>query len=172
MTEGVLEGYHIRSTHAETFYPRQYDNLTLVEPFGRNTRMTFPYKNIERLRGAAATDRRTTGVLTHVYHLFPNVAVSTFPTHRSLTAFEPLAIDRTRLVSYQLSDRAIGQEDEAAIRKGRDFVTAGTNEDREMRAAVQRGLSSKANEFLTFGLFEGGILRLHKHLAEALVEEQ
>src|SRR6185503_4533005 len=26
VVEGVLEGYHIRATHAKTFFPRQYDN--------------------------------------------------------------------------------------------------------------------------------------------------
>lgn len=29
--DGLLEGYHIRSTHSETFYPRQYDNVTVVD---------------------------------------------------------------------------------------------------------------------------------------------
>src|SRR5258706_2002024 len=34
--EGFLEGYHIRSTHPETFLPYGFDNLTLLETFGRN----------------------------------------------------------------------------------------------------------------------------------------
>jgi hypothetical protein len=114
--------------------------------------------------------RRTSSVLTHVYHLFPNVAVSTFPTHRSMTVFEPIAIDRTRLISYQLSDRPNAEIEQTAVKKGRDFVTEGTNEDRDMQASVQRGLATRANEVLMFGYFEGGILRLHKHLAEALGE--
>lgn len=168
VTEGVLEGYHIRTTHAETFFPRQYDNLTLVEPFGRHTRMTYPFQNIERLRQQTVAARRTAGVLTHVYHLFPNAAVSTFPAHRFLTVFEPLAINRTRLVSYQMSDHPEHETEAAAVQKGLDLITQGTIEDREMQAAVQRGLSTAANKMLTFGLFEGGIARLHRHLGEAL----
>jgi phenylpropionate dioxygenase-like ring-hydroxylating dioxygenase large terminal subunit len=168
VTEGVLEGYHIRATHAETFYPRQYDNITLVEGFGRHSRVTFPYRAIERLREAPAEARRCDGVLTHVYHLFPNAAVATFPTHRVLTIFEPLAIDRTRMVSYTLTNRPDDPESLSAVDKGRDFVTEGTDEDREVQSAVQRGLAAGANTHFTFGLFEGAIARLHKHLAEAL----
>lgn len=168
VTEGVLEGYHIRATHAETFYPRQYDNLTLVEPLGRGSRVTFPYQNIERLRAASADERRTSGVLTHVYHLFPNAAVATFPTHRVLTVFEPLAIDRTLTVSYTLTDRPDAGEQKAAVAKGRDFVTEGTNEDRAVQIAVQRGLAARANSHFTFGLFEGAISRLHHNLAQAI----
>jgi phenylpropionate dioxygenase-like ring-hydroxylating dioxygenase large terminal subunit len=169
VTEGVLEGYHIRATHAETFYPRQYDNLTLVEPFGgRGSRITFPYKAIEKQRPVAESERGTRGGLTHVYHLFPNVSVATFPTHRSLTIFEPVTIDRTRTVSYTLTDRPADEEGQKAVTKGRDFVTDGVREDRDVQIAVQRGIAAGANTHFTFGLFEGGIARLHKHLSEAL----
>ena len=50
LVEQFLEGYHIRSTHKDTFYPIQYDDLNVVEQFGPNSRITFPYRNIERLR--------------------------------------------------------------------------------------------------------------------------
>ena len=50
VVEGFLEGYHIRSTHRETFYPVQFDNLNVVETFGRNSRIAFPYRRINKLR--------------------------------------------------------------------------------------------------------------------------
>lgn len=34
LVEQFLEGYHIRSTHHDTFFPLQYDNLNVVETFG------------------------------------------------------------------------------------------------------------------------------------------
>lgn len=168
VVEGILEGYHIRSTHAETFYPRQFDNLTLIEPFGRNTRMTYPYRNIERFRNAPAAERKVSGVLTHVYHLFPNTAVSTFPTHHSLTIFDPVAIDRTRMIGYQLCNREEGSENFAAVKAGRDFVVDGVAEDNDVQETVQSGFVTRANDVLTFGRFEGGIMRFHKQLAAAL----
>jgi phenylpropionate dioxygenase-like ring-hydroxylating dioxygenase large terminal subunit len=166
VTEGVLEGYHIRSTHAETFYPRQYDNLNLVEFFGRNSRVSYPFRNLEKLRDAPAEARRTAGVLTHLYHFFPNTAVATFPTHRVLTIFEPLALGRTSTVSYTLTNRPPGEAEKVASR--RDFVTEGLEEDQAVQCAVQRGLAARANEVFTFGLFEGAIRHFHMNLAKAL----
>jgi phenylpropionate dioxygenase-like ring-hydroxylating dioxygenase large terminal subunit len=168
VTEGVLEGYHIRATHAETFYPRQYDNLNVVEYVGRNSRVTYPYQAIEKQRSVAPDQRDPDGGVTHVYHFFPNAAVVTFPTHRQLVVFEPLAIDRTLTVAYTLTRRPPDEAGFASVRKGTDFVTAGTEEDRAVQIAVQRGLASRANEVLTFGLFEGAIRHLHRNLGEVL----
>jgi phenylpropionate dioxygenase-like ring-hydroxylating dioxygenase large terminal subunit len=168
VAEGFLEGYHIRSTHAETFYPRQYDNLNVIEAFGRNSRITFPYRAIEKLRAVPPAQRKASGVLTQVYHLFPNVMLATFPTNTIMTVLEPLSVERTRLVTYTLS--AMAQEDEgrAAVAQGRSFVAAGALEDREVVCAAQRGLASRANEFFTFGLFEGAIRHFHRQLHAAL----
>ena len=51
----------------------------MVEPFGRNSRVTFPYRNVEAQRAVAPAERSADGRLTYVYHLFPNVLVATFP---------------------------------------------------------------------------------------------
>jgi len=165
VAEGFLEGYHIRSTHQDTFYPLQYDNLNVIESFGRNSRISFHYRRIEKLRNVPPGERRTAGMLTHVYHLFPNVMLSTFPTNRLMTVLEPLAVDRTRLITYTLSNQIAAEDGRAAVAQGRDFVTAGAAEDREMACAAQRGLASRANDHCTFGLFEGAIRHFHQNLA-------
>ena len=168
VAEGFLEGYHIRSTHQDTFYPVQYDNINVTEHFGQNSRISFPYRRIEKLRKIAAAERRTAGMLTHLYHLFPNVMVATFPTNMTMSILEPVAVDRTRLVTYTLSNVAGHEEGRAAIAQGRDFVTAGALEDREVACAAQRGLATRANEVFTFGLFEGAIRHFHQNLEAAL----
>ncbi|MBX9590330.1 MAG: Rieske 2Fe-2S domain-containing protein [Hyphomonadaceae bacterium] len=168
VAEGFLEGYHIRSTHAETFYPRQYDNLNVVEAFGRNSRVSFPYRRIEKLRAIPAAERTAAGMLTYVYHLFPNVMLATFPTNVIMTVLEPKAADRTRLVTYTLSNMAGHQEGRTAIAQGRDFVAAGAVEDRDMACAAQRGLGARANDAFTFGLFEGAIRHFHQNLEAVL----
>jgi phenylpropionate dioxygenase-like ring-hydroxylating dioxygenase large terminal subunit len=168
VAEGFLEGYHIRSTHQDTFFPLQYDNINVIEAFGRNSRISFPYRRIEKLRSIAPAERRAAGMLTHVYHLFPNVMIATFPTNMIMTVLEPLAVDRTRLVTYTLSNLTGHEEGRAAIAQGRDFVTAGAAEDRDMACAAQRGLATKANDVFTFGLFEGAIRHFHQNLAAAI----
>jgi len=171
--ESALEGYHIRSTHTQTFYPAQYDNLTVVEAFGDNSRVTYPYQTIERLRDRPQSEWSTNGRLTQVYHLFPNVVVSTFPNCLQVGVLEPLGVERTRRHTYLLGD--IGQKDAAraeAMRKsileGQEFAKTGNAEDVEVVVSAQRGLGSGANSHLTFGLFESAIGRLHAGLHREL----
>jgi phenylpropionate dioxygenase-like ring-hydroxylating dioxygenase large terminal subunit len=167
--EGFLEGYHIRSTHPKTFYPIQYDNVNVVERFGDHNRIAFPYQAIERQRAVAPAERTADGKLTYVYHLFPSAMVATFPGRIVVAILEPLAVDRTRLVNYLLTDRDANDGDaQTALSKGRDLVAAGANEDQEVACAIQRSLASGANEFFEFGLFEGAIVHFHRTLHERL----
>ena len=164
--ESSLEGYHIRSLHTRTFYPRQYDNLTIVEAFGENNRIAFPYQSIEKLRKRPQEEWSTNGCLTYVYHLFPNVVVSTFPDCIQVVALEPVTPNRTRQHSYLLGR---GSCDEAgkpdamrqSILDGQAFAKTGAIEDLDVVLSAQQGLSSGANDYLTFGLFESAIGRLH-----------
>lgn len=172
VVEGFLEGYHIRSTHRETFYPIQFDNLNVVETFGRNSRIAFPYQRINKLRDLPPAERNVDGMLTYVYHLFPNTVVATFPNNIALVVVEPLAIDRSKLITYTLTDRGDHDLDGLnAINRSRDFLQAGAVEDREVAVAVQRGLQSGANQFFEFGQFEGAISHFHRSLDAALDEQ-
>ncbi len=172
VAEGFLEGYHIRSTHRDTFFPRQYDNLNVIEAFGRNSRVTFPYRNIERLREVPAHQRRLGGTVTQVYHLFPNVMIATFPTHVTISVLEPLAKDRTRLVTHTLSTMLDKEEDRETVARRLAFVNAGSVEDREVACSAQKGLSTDANQVFTFGLFEGAIRHMHMNLAQTMSRAQ
>ena len=169
VVEGFLEGYHIRSTHPETFYPVQYDNLNVVEQFGRNNRITFPYRAINKLRDVAPAERAADGKLTYVYHLFPNVMVATFPGRIIMVVLEPTAVDSTRFVNFLLTDRDANDAGEGeTLKRGGDFVNLGAIEDREVVCAVQRTLASGANDFFEFGLFESAIVHFHRTLHAAL----
>ena len=148
--------------------PCNIDNLNVTENFGRNSRISFPYRRIEKLRGIPAAERRATGMLTHVYHLFPNVMIATFPTNMIMTVLEPLGVSRTRFVTYTLSNMAGNDDGRTAIKQGRDFVTAGAAEDREMAMSAQHGLMSGANDSFVFGLFEGAIGHFHRNLHELI----
>lgn len=170
-TEGFIEGYHIRPLHRDTFYPVQFDNLNVVEHFGRNSRVAYPYRRISKMREVPPSDRTAAGFVTYVYHLFPNVMVTTFPTNIVVIVLEPLAIDRTLAISYTVTDRAIEQQDaQAEVKRGEDFIKLGAVEDRDVAAGIQRGLRSGANEFLEFGRFEQALAHFHRSLDAALAE--
>lgn len=173
LVEGFLEGYHIRPTHAQTFYPVQFDNLNVVETFGRNSRITFPYRAINKLRAVPPTEQSIDGKLTYVYHLFPNVMLATFPANRFLVVIEPLTLERTQFITYVLGkpiDVATRREaqSDATARRGFELVDAGAMEDREVACSIQRSIASGANEFFEFGRFEGAIVHFHRTLDAAI----
>ena len=171
LVEGFLEGYHIRATHPQTFYPVQFDNLNLVETFGCNSRVTFPYRAINKLREVPPAELCVDRKLTYVYHLFPNVIVATFPQRLIVIVLEPLALGRTGFITYELIDREQsepGTQERSA--KGLDLINAGGAEDRAVARAIQCSLASGANEFFEFGLYEGAISHFHRNLTAMLDE--
>ena len=169
VAEGFLEGYHLQALHGDTFFPIQFDNLNVIEQFGPNSRVTFPYRRVDRLRDVPAEERSADGVLTYVYHLFPNVMLVTFSKNTTMILIEPLAVDRTRLVTYTLTHRDASKGvDREALERDLRFIDAGTVQDREAAMAIQRGLASGANEAFQFGLFESAIVHFHRTLHAAI----
>jgi choline monooxygenase len=171
LVEQFLEGYHIRTTHKNTFYPLQYDDLNVVEAFGPNTRITFPYKNIERLRTRPESTWVVGHRVTYVYHLFPNVMVATFPNQVLVITIDPVDVDHTTvtihaMVTPEVADHVSAKPD---VGEGaRSLLDAGGLEDNEMSAGVQRGLHAGANDFVEFGTHESAIGRFHLNLDERL----
>ena len=145
-----------------------------MEGFAANSRVTFPYKTIEKLRTKPQEDWSLDGRLTQLYRLFPNVVVSTFPNCLQVVVLEPLGLERTRQHTYLLGRVAEGTDEKrkamaASISKGQEFAKTGAIEDRKVVMSAQQGLNSGATEHLTFGLFESAIRRLHAGLQRARV---
>src|SRR6202035_4426175 len=118
LVEQFLEGYHIRSTHRETFYPLQYDDLTVVETFGPNSRITFPYRNIERLRNRPESTWTTDARVTYVYQLFPNVMVATFPDFVLLVVIDPVDVGHSTVTVSAMVTPDVAQR--ASIKTSQD----------------------------------------------------
>ncbi len=168
--ESFIEGYHIKPAHRETFYPFGYDNLNLLETFGPNSRVIFPFRRIEKLKEGFPDPLNLDGMLTDVYQLFPNTVIAKLSYHTTVLILEPISVARTRVLSYSLT-RGQGSPAEKLERaiKDADFVEkTGQVEDRDIVCAIQRGLETGANEALTFGKFEGAIIHFHERLREAL----
>ena len=171
LTETLMEGYHIKSLHKETFYPYGLDNVTLVENFGSNSRVIFPFRRIEKLRNVAPEKRRIDGLVTSVYLLFPNASVAVLSKHTSLVILEPLSPTQSQWVVYRMVNKgADGQKitvDEA--KRDAIFVNeSGQDEDRAVACAIQASAGSNANSHFTFGHFEKAIVNFHQSLARHL----
>lgn len=164
--EGNLEGYHIKPTHPTSFYPYGFDNLTVIEPFGNNCRVTFPFRRIEKLRALPPEQRTIDGMVTYVYHLFPNVIVAVLSNHTTLSILEPVSIDRTRFITYRLTHASSAAEasHERASRDATFVGDTGGKEDAAITRAIQAGIASDANDCFTYGLFEQAIVHFHENL--------
>ena len=171
LVEQFLEGYHIRTTHKDTFYPIQYDDLNVVELFGPNTRITFPYKNIERLRDRPESTWEVGHRVTYVYHLFPNVMVATFPNQLLVITVDPIDIDHTNVTIYAMVTPEVMQRasaDPETSQDARNLLNEGGIEDNEMSEGVQLGLHAGANTFVEFGTHESAIGHFHATLDDRL----
>ena len=171
LNETAQEGYHIKALHRNSFYPYGLDNTNLVETFGANSRIIFPFRRIEKLRDIAPQNRRIDGTVTTVYHLFPNVSVSVLSKHTNLVILEPLAPGLTQWVIYRMINQQTDEYSislEEAQRDARFVNDSGQDEDREAARAIQETVTTGANTHLTFGHYEKAIVNFHQHLAKHL----
>lgn len=171
LVEGFLEGYHLKATHRDTFFPYGYDNINVVEFDGADARIAFPFRRIERLRDIAPSERRIDGTVTRVHLLFPNVIIAELSAHITMVVLEPLTVSKTAFITYQVGPpqlAAVESDRPDATARDLAFVELGGREDRDMALRVQRGLDSGANSHVTFGRFEGALGHFHRHLHAAL----
>ncbi len=164
--EGTLEGYHIKPTHRETFYPYGFDNLNVVETFGNNSRVTYPFRRIEKLRDMQSASRNIAGMVTYVYQIFPNVAIAVLSNHTTVTISEPLSPTKTRFINYRLTNKDTrgDMDDERAQRDASFVADTGGKEDAAVVRGIQESLASGANEYFTYGKFEKAIVHFHRSL--------
>ncbi len=171
IAETSMEGYHIKALHNRTFFPYGFDNLNVVETYGPNSRIIFPFRRIEKLRDIPRDERRINGMVTSVYQLFPNTHVSVLSNHSLLIILEPLSPTKTQWVVYRLSNH-VNDGKTADINEAKRDATfvkdTGLDEDRAAACAIQAGLKSKANSHFTFGKFEKAIVHFHTTLRKLL----
>jgi choline monooxygenase len=172
--EGTLEGYHIKPTHPESFYPYGYDNLNVVEMQGPNSRVCFPFRRIEKLRDLPRENLSLDRMVTLVNRVFPFASINRLSQHFDVTFAEPESPTRTRYFSYKLTmpmlnGTAPTEEDLAGAKKDAAFLSdTGRKEDAEVVSKIQAAVGSGANTHYRFGRFESAIGHLHRNLARYL----
>ncbi|MEZ5658085.1 MAG: SRPBCC family protein [Burkholderiaceae bacterium] len=171
LKEFSMEGYHIKSLHHESFYPYGYDNLNVIETFGPNSRITFPFRRIEKLRDQPEDEREIAGRVTYVNQIFPNARVSILSNHHQMVVLEPIDPGHTRWHVFRLTLPGEVHTEETLARAKRDagFVRdTGLLEDREAALSSQRALAGNGNTHYTFGLYEKAVVHFHRMLDEQL----
>lgn len=169
--EATLEGYHIKPTHPESFFPYGYDNLNVVEMQGPNSRVCFPFRRIEHLRDAPRENLSLDRMITLVNRIFPFASVTRLSQHYVVTLAEPESPTRTRYFNYRLTLPMPdgGEPSEEALTRAKKDVAfladTGNKEDAKVVSDIQAAIGSGANTHYRFGRFESAIGHLHKNLA-------
>ena len=172
--EGTLEGYHIKPTHPESFYPYGYDNLNVVETQGPNSRVCFPFRRIEKLRDAPRENLSLDRMVTLVHRIFPFTSINQLSQHCHVSFAEPESATRTRYFNYKFTlpkpnGSAATEEELARAKKDAAFLSdTGNQEDAKVVSDIQAAMSSGANTHYRFGRFESAIHHLHSNLARYL----
>jgi phenylpropionate dioxygenase-like ring-hydroxylating dioxygenase large terminal subunit len=173
LLETSMEGYHIKALHHKSFYPFGFDNLNVVETYGTNSRIVFPFKRIEKLRERPQTEWRAQGKLTYVNQLFPNTRLATLSNHYLLVILEPVTPSSSRWYIYRLRRPDADDTPEALERAKRDAAflkDTGVIEDRAAACSIQSAMAGEGNEHFIFGRFETSAVHFHQHL-EAHLDE-
>lgn len=167
LKEFSMEGYHIKSLHHKSFYPYGYDNLNVIETFGPNSRITFPFRRIEKLRELPRSEWRVAGKLTYVVQIFPNTRVSILSNHYQVVTLEPITPSQTRWHIFRLTlpGETVTEESVARSKRDAQFVKdTGLVEDRAAACSSQASLAGDGNTHFTFGLFEKAVVHFHREL--------
>ncbi len=167
LLETSMEGYHIKALHNKSFYPYGFDNLNIVETFGMNSRLVFPFRRIEKLRDIPKDQWRARGMLTYVNQLFPNTRLAVLSNHYLLVILEPVSASQSRWVIYRLrppSADASAEELEKSKRDAAFVKDTGVIEDRAAACSIQAGLAGEGNSHFTFGHYEKSAVHHHQHL--------
>ena len=170
--EGTLEGYHIKHTHPETFFPYGFDNLNVIETQGPNVRVCFPFRRVEKLREVPSEKRELGRSVTLVNHIFPAASVTRLSDHFTVSFAEPESPFRTRYYGYKLTmpTKNGATTSAGAVEKAKKdaafLADTGLKEDAKVIQDIQAAIGSGANEYYTFGRFESAIVHLHKNLTD------
>ena len=151
--------------------PYGFDNLNVIDLFGRNSRVTYPFQRIKKLgQGAAAAAPRRRPADLRLSPVPQRAGSHVLSRHTNVVILEPLAVDRTRQITYTLTNggrrRSAGPGRGQARRRVRRHDRCGGGS--RGGQAIQRGLGSGANDAFTFGHFESAIVHFHKTLTAAL----
>lgn len=168
--DGYLEGYHFRSLHPETIFPRTPSNTTHYEGFGPNMRIGFPQHSIaQQLRDVPREqwgDCENRGY-DFVRIFFPNVSIFIAPEITQVAQLFPGPTpDRNRTVlNYLRRDPVKDEADREAVEGMINFFRDVTyQEDYVIGLEIQKGLESGAHDDVTFGRNERGNQFFHEWL--------
>ena len=166
------EGYHIGFLHRQSLGSVLHGNVADFEPFGRNHRLTFPRKKLERLREQPEESWDLMWNTTLIYSLFPNTILMMQGDHVELARIFPAEgrVDRAVMeLSLYIPRAPVTQDERTHWDKNMQLVLdIVTGEDFPAGRSIQLGLTSGAQTHTVFGRNEPAMIHYHQQMQAAL----
>jgi phenylpropionate dioxygenase-like ring-hydroxylating dioxygenase large terminal subunit len=166
------EGYHIGFLHRQSLGSILYGNVADFEPFGRNHRLTFPRKKLERLKTEPETSWDLAWNTTLIYSLFPNTILMVQGDLVELARIFPVEgrVDRAVMeLALYVPNAPTTREERAHWDKNMQLVLdVVTGEDFPTGRSIQIGLTSGAQTHTVFGRNEPAMIHYHRSMQSAL----
>ena len=156
LVEGGIESYHFKVAHRKTIGPYFEDNLSTYQMLGSHMRSVLMRSSMHTLN---SSDRSTWRLRDHaniIYTFFPLTQLLVQQDHVVWINSNPIGPNQTELRLVTLAPKSKLNE-EAYWTKNHAITTATLAEDFAIGESIQSGLSSGANQVLTFGRFEGAL---------------
>jgi phenylpropionate dioxygenase-like ring-hydroxylating dioxygenase large terminal subunit len=166
------EGYHVGFLHRDSLREVLHGNITDFEAFGRNHRLTFPRKKLERLKDEPEETWDLMWNTTLAYSLFPNSILIVQGDHVELARIFPCEgrVDRAvmELGLYVPKAPATDEERTHWDKNMQLIFEVVTGEDFPAGRSMQIGFSSGAQTHTVFGRNEPAMIHYHRSMREAL----
>jgi len=166
------EGYHIGFLHKQSLGSLLHGNVADFEAFGRNHRLTFPRKKLERLKAEPEESWDLMWNTTVIYCLFPNTILMLQGDHVELSRIFPSEdrVDRAvmELALYVPRAPTTAEERTHWDKNMQLVLDVVTGEDFPAGRSIQGGLTSGAQTHTVFGRNEPAMIHYHRSMQAAL----
>ncbi len=166
------ESYHVAFLHKDSLTSILIGNVSDFEPFGRNHRIVFPRKKIERLRGQPEAEWDLMWNSATVYCLFPNTLFVAQGDHLEIHRVFPAEGRSDRAImetSFYIPQPIQSPEEERHWKANLDLLLKVVmGEDFPAGRSMQIGFASGAQTSTIFGRNEPAMIHYHQALRTAL----
>lgn len=172
--DGFLEAYHLASLHGATVGPIFVSDLCASDAFGPHHRMIAVRRSFEQMRDQPAAAREFLKHTIELYTLFPNTVFVHQADHVEAWRMfpDPERVDRCVVeLALYTPEPATTDKARAYWQKNLDLaLDAVDTEDFRLGEGMQVGFASGAQDAVTFGRNEPGLIHFYRTLAAALAD--
>jgi phenylpropionate dioxygenase-like ring-hydroxylating dioxygenase large terminal subunit len=161
LVEGGLESYHFKVAHRKTIGPFFEDNLSSYQVLGDHMRSVLMRSSMHKLKGLPREQWRLRDHANIIYTFFPTTQLLVQQDHVVWINSRPLSATETELRLVTLAPRSRLHET-AHWEKNHQITAATLNEDFAIGESIQAGFATGANDYMTFGRFEGALPAFNK----------